>query len=215
MDCIISRLFVGCELYGTVKFMKNIDTRHFWELLEEMTKKELIARYKYTFFGFLWIILNPILQMLIIGFVFRFFIKEPIQYYFHFLFIGLLVWNFFSLSLTKATPCIVYERALIKKAYFQREVLPLSIILSNFFHLIISMLLFLIAILLIGKLTILGIVLSIMALFLLCVIFQQAKKFFWITISSMNQIISKNGTTSRVNKSIFRNCIDRPIAMIQ
>src|SRR3989344_8713982 len=119
-------------------------TRQFFDLLFGMTEKELRARYKNTFFGFLWIVVNPLLQMLVIGFIFRLFIKEPIQNYYLYLFAGLLVWNFFSISLTKATPSIVNERSLIKKAKFPREVIPLSIILSNLVHLILALLLLLI-----------------------------------------------------------------------
>ena len=71
------------------------NTRHFLELLLRMTEKELRARYKNTLFGFLWIVVNPLLQMLVIGFIFRLFIKEPIKNYFLYLPVGLLVWNFF------------------------------------------------------------------------------------------------------------------------
>ncbi|MEK7801481.1 MAG: ABC transporter permease, partial [Pseudomonadota bacterium] len=88
-----------------------------------MTEKELRARYKHTVFGFVWLVVNPLLQMIIIGFVFTFFMKEPIKLYNYYLFIGLLVWNFFSLSLTKATPSIMFERALIKKSAFPRMVI--------------------------------------------------------------------------------------------
>lgn len=118
--------------------------RHFWDLLIGMTEKELIARYKHTVFGFLWVVVNPLLQMLIIGFVFRLFIKEPIEHYFLYLFTGLLVWNFFALSLTKATPSIVYERALIKKSKFPHAVIPLSIVLSNAVNLLIALVLLMI-----------------------------------------------------------------------
>lgn len=108
-----------------------------------MTEKEIKARYKNAVLGFLWIFLNPLFQMLIIGFIFQNFIKIPIANYFLFLFTGLLPWNFFSYSLTKATPAIVYERALIKKAKFPREAIPLSIVFSNFFHFLVSLLLLL------------------------------------------------------------------------
>lgn len=131
----------------------NADIRHFWELLWGMTEKELRARYKYTVFGFLWLVANPILQMLIIGFVFTFFMKEPVEHYYYFLFIGLLVWNFFSLSLTKATPSIVFERSLIKKAYFPRAVIPLSIILSNLIHFVLAFGLFMVPILFLNTIT--------------------------------------------------------------
>ncbi len=112
--------------------------KHFFELLWEMTEKELKARYKHTIFGFLWVVVNPLLQMLVIGFVFRLFIKEQIENYFVYLFSGLLVWNFFTLSLTKATPSIVFERALIKKSRFPHAVIPLSIVLSNLINLFIA-----------------------------------------------------------------------------
>lgn len=129
----------------------NTDTRHFFELLLAMTEKELRARYKHTVFGFFWLIANPLLQMLVIGFVFTFFMKEPIENYNLYLFTGLLIWNFFSLSLTKTTPSIVYERSLIKKAYFPRSVIPLSIILSNLFHLVLAQFLFLGLIIVLGQ----------------------------------------------------------------
>jgi len=106
-------------------------SKYFIDLLLGMTEKELKARYKNTLFGFLWIVVNPILQMVVIGFIFRLFIKEPIPNYYLYLLVGLLVWNFFNLSLTKATPSIVNERGLIKKAKFPRAVIPLSIIFSN------------------------------------------------------------------------------------
>lgn len=114
--------------------MKRSETQHFFELLWQMTERELRARYKYTIFGFLWILINPLLQMVIIGFVFRFFMKEPIANYYYFLFIGLLAWNFFSSALSKTTPSIIYERSLIKKSKFPRSIIPLSIIVSDFVH---------------------------------------------------------------------------------
>lgn len=127
---------------------------HFLELLVEMTKRELMARYKNTLFGFLWVVINPLMQMGVIGFVFRFFIKEPIPNYYLYLLVGLLVWNFFSLSLSKATPSIVNERNLIKKANFPREVIPFSIILSNLIHLLIAFSVLVIPVLFVGILSI-------------------------------------------------------------
>lgn len=143
------------------------NARHFWELLLVMTEKELRARYKYTIFGFFWLVANPLLQMLVIGFVFTFFMKEPIAHYYYYLFIGLLTWNFFSLSLTKITPSIVYERSLIKKAAFPRAVIPLSILLSNAFHFFVALILYIIPVCFIGTLTSSSIVFIIAGLLLL------------------------------------------------
>ncbi|KKR49362.1 MAG: Polysaccharide ABC transporter permease [Candidatus Curtissbacteria bacterium GW2011_GWA1_40_16] len=133
--------------------MKN-NTHHFIDLLLIMTEKELKARYKNTIFGFLWLFVNPLLQMLIIGFVFTFFMKEPIKNYNYYLFTNLLVWNFFSTSLSKATPSIVFERSLIKKAKFPHTIIPISIILSNLVHLLAALSLFMIPVIFIKTLSI-------------------------------------------------------------
>lgn len=145
----------------------RVTAHHFWELLWGMTEKELRARYKYTIFGFLWLVANPILQMLVIGFVFTFFMKQPVRNYYYFLFTGLLVWNFFSLSLTKTTPSIVFERSLIKKSAFPRAIIPLSIILSNFIHFFLAFLIFLVPVLFLGTLAAAHLPLLIVACFLL------------------------------------------------
>lgn len=131
-------------------------TLHFLELLVSMTDKELRARYKYTFFGFLWAVINPLIQMVVIGFVFNFFIKQPIENYYYYLFVGLLVWNFFSLSLTKSTSSIIWERNLIKKAKFPMSVIPLSIICSNFLHFLIALAILIVPVMFLGTLTLIG-----------------------------------------------------------
>jgi lipopolysaccharide transport system permease protein len=112
----------------------------YWlEFLLALTKKEIKARYKHAVLGFLWIFLNPLLQMLVLGFVFQFFVPIQVDNYFLFLFTGLLPWTFFSVSMTKGTPALVYERALIQKAKFPREAIILSIVLSNLFHFIVAL----------------------------------------------------------------------------
>lgn len=126
---------------------------HFWELLWGMTERELRARYKNTVFGFIWLVANPVLQMLIIGFVFPLFIKGAVPNYNFYLLTGLLAWNFFSLSLSKTTPSIVNERSLIKKAFFPREVIPISMILSNFINYLAAFALFMMPIFFLHTLT--------------------------------------------------------------
>ena len=132
-----------------------------------MTEKELRARYKHTVFGFFWLVANPLLQMIVIGFVFTFLLKQPVRNYYLFLFAGLLVWNFFSLSLSKTTPSIVYERSLIKKARFPHAVIPISIILSNLFHFILAFLLSLVPILFLGTFSLASVPLVLLSFLLL------------------------------------------------
>lgn len=147
----------------------NSGAGHFFELLFAMTEKELRARYKHTVFGFFWLVANPVLQMLVIGFIFPLFVKQTVDNYYYFLFTGLLMWNFFSLSLNKATPSIVNERSLIKKASFPRAVIPISIILSNLIHYVAALCLFLIPLTFLKTLTLASIPTFIYALGLLVI----------------------------------------------
>lgn len=124
-------------------WLKN-NQKKWWNFVIAMTEKEIKSRYKMAIFGFLWIFLNPFLQMLVMGFIFQFFVPIKTTNYFEFLFPGLLVWNFFSYTLTKNTPMYINERALIQKAKFPRESIVLSIIFSNLFHFLISLIMFLI-----------------------------------------------------------------------
>lgn len=139
----------------------------FWDLISGLTTKELRTRYKYTLFGFIWIFANPLLQMIIIGFIFPYIIKNPIKNYYFFLFPGLLIWNFFSTSLNKSTPSIVYERSLIKKARFPHAVIPLSIIFSNLIHFLLAFMIFMIPVSFIGNLSLPGLASIFLAVLLL------------------------------------------------
>ncbi len=120
------------------------------DFLWVMTEREIKARYKRAIFGFLWVLLNPLLQMTIIGLIFSLYIRIPD--YFLFLFTGLLPWQFFLLSVTKTTPSFVNERSLLQKTKFSKEVIPISMIFSNFIHLLISLFLLGIFLLLTNKL---------------------------------------------------------------
>lgn len=115
--------------------------KHWLEFVLAMTQKEIKARYKHALLGFLWVFLNPLIQMISIGLIFQFMVPVKVDNYFLFLFAGLLPWNFFSLSINKNTPIIINERSLIQKATFPREAIVLSVILSNLFHFAISLLL--------------------------------------------------------------------------
>lgn len=121
-----------------MKKQKNYDWKN---LLLELTKKEISVRYKKTFFGFLWMFLNPLSQMLILGIVFQYFTNLSIQTenYFLFLFVGLIIWNFFSNTLNTAVPIYVNERALLQKSKFPREIIFASVLFSNLFHYFVSL----------------------------------------------------------------------------
>lgn len=115
-----------------------------WELIKHLTQKEIKARYKQSFLGFFWVVLNPFFQMLIMSFIFSKVMRVsnlgvPYPIY---LYAGLLPWLFFANSLGNATEELVENASLIKKIYFPREILILSALLAKVFDFALSALIF-------------------------------------------------------------------------
>ncbi len=110
------------------------------ELIRNLVIRDLKVRYKGSALGILWSLMNPILMMIVFTIVFT--VMTPVAKVDNFpvfLLCGLLPWNFFSASVMGATTSIVSNAALIKKVYFPREVLPISMILANLVHFLIAM----------------------------------------------------------------------------
>ncbi len=120
-----------------------IQYRH---LLFRLVLKELKFRYKHPFLGFLWAFIVPFSMILIFMLVFSYFLKIPHQGYPFFIFLvsALFPWNYLNLSLSTSTMSMLDNASLIKKVYFPRELIPLSIVLLNLVLFIFSLLLMLI-----------------------------------------------------------------------
>ena len=123
--------------------------REIWrsrELLLFMIRKDLKVKYKGSFLGFLWSMLNPAAVLLVYYVVFKFFLKSTVPDFALFLFSGLLVWNFFSLALIGSSNAIVANAGIVKKVAFPREILAISQIGSSlvfFFFQVIVLIIFL------------------------------------------------------------------------
>ena len=114
------------------------------ELLVSLAKKDLKVRYKNSALGFLWSLLNPLLMMLILSFVFSLIVKFGIKDFPVFLLIGLLPWNYFNMALGSATGAVIANSGLVKKVYFPREILPMSAVLAELVNYLIALCLLLI-----------------------------------------------------------------------
>lgn len=110
------------------------------ELIRNLVTRDLKVRYRNSILGVAWSWINPLLMMLVFTAVFNFLAGSSDLPYFHvFVLCALLPWNFFTVSVGEATASIVGNAHLIKKVYFPREVLPLSIVLSNLVNFIIAL----------------------------------------------------------------------------
>lgn len=119
---------------------KLVDLWHARELLRQLVGKELKVRYKSSALGFVWSLLTPALMTVVFTVIFSKVIRIQVEDFAAFFLSGYLVWQFFQNSAQGGIGAIVGNGSLIKKVYFPREVLPLSIVLSQVFHLVLAFL---------------------------------------------------------------------------
>lgn len=137
------------------------------QLLKSNVSKEIRGKYKGSFLGVLWSFVNPLLMTLVYAIVFPFILKSTQPHYVTFIVIAILPWTWFTSVISQGTNTIVVNGGIIKKVYFPREILPISIVSSGLINFLISCMI--IAIFLICS----GIGFSIYILFLPIVIIIQ------------------------------------------
>lgn len=109
------------------------------ELIYNLVLRDLKVRYKNSLLGIVWSWLNPLLMMLVFTFVFNVMQGRAMPAYHIFVLSALLPWNYFSGAVSGGIRSIVSNGHLIKKVYFPREVLPVSLVLSNLVNFLISL----------------------------------------------------------------------------
>jgi lipopolysaccharide transport system permease protein len=114
------------------KRFTSVNWRELWryrDLFVVFAWREIAVRYKQTVLGVLWAIFQPMAMMVIFTFIFNRMAKiesgdgspYPI-----FLFVGLLLWQYFSATLANASNSMIQNAAVIQKVYFPRLIIPAS-----------------------------------------------------------------------------------------
>ncbi len=112
------------------------------ELTANLVRRDLKVRHRGTFLGMLWSLANPLLLVVLYYGIFKYILGAspaqdvarpdghavPFAIYF---FSGLTLWNLFSNSLAGGTGSVVGSGYLLRKVYFPRAILPLSVVLAS------------------------------------------------------------------------------------
>lgn len=121
-------------------------------LIFDLSKREILQKYRGSFFGIFWAFMIPILMLFIYTFVFsyifqaRWFSGSGVRIEFALqLFTGLIVFNFFSECVSKSPTLISSNANFVKKIIFPLEILPFINLISSLFHFLISLLTLLVA----------------------------------------------------------------------
>jgi ABC-2 type transport system permease protein len=96
------------------------------ELFSFLVRKEIKVKYKNSFLGFLWSMLNPALTLAVFYVLFTFFLPNGIPSFVIYMFSAILLWNLFQTSVMAGTTSVVSNAGIVKKVSFPREILAFA-----------------------------------------------------------------------------------------
>jgi ABC-type polysaccharide/polyol phosphate export permease len=118
-----------------------MELKFFWAQVRDLTVASLKSRYRKTFAGFIWVVLNPLLMFGVQSLVFKTFMRIQVPDYNLFLLGGLLPWIFFSSTIQMTTPLFVSQSHLLRSFKINPMVIFGSQVLDNFINFVASFLL--------------------------------------------------------------------------
>ncbi len=110
----------------------------FKDLLKNLVSRDFKTRYKRSYLGILWSLLNPLFIIIVYTLAFDYIIKMRVKDFPMFFMCAYLPWSYFTASLSLSLASLSDSGYLIKAVYFPREILPLSIVLSCLLHFLIT-----------------------------------------------------------------------------
>lgn len=138
----------GSGREGRMKQVKNLIKYRF--LLAELVKKDIKLKYRRSYLGIVWTMLEPLLTMLVLTIVFSGLYGKSDRSFPVYILTGRLLYTFFANSTKAATKSIRSNGAMIKKVYVPKYIYPVASILSNYVIFMISLLVLIVVSLVLG-----------------------------------------------------------------
>ena len=157
-------------------------------LLWELVKKGIKLKYRKSYLGIIWSLLEPLLTMIVLTMVFGTILGTRTKEFSVYILCGRLLYNFYSTSTKSALTSIRRNAAMIKKVYVPKYLYTLSSILFNYIIFLISLIvLVVVAAVLIVRPTwyLIQAPVALMLIMYMCAIFYQPEKildsgFAWV-----------------------------------
>jgi lipopolysaccharide transport system permease protein len=132
------------ENRAAVGWLPHIDLQELWsyrELALALARKDLSVRYKQTFFGIAWAVLQPLLAVVVFTVIFGRLAGLPADGipYPVFAYAGAALWFYVSSSVSAAALSLVDNRELVSKTYFPRGLAPLAAVAPGLVDLLVAL----------------------------------------------------------------------------
>ena len=98
--------------------------------INQLVKLHFITRYRRSYLGYLWSLMNPVLYMAVTATVFSLILRFPIENYVVYLFSGLVPWMLINASVTSGGRALLQNEGLIKKIYIPKLTFMISTTLA-------------------------------------------------------------------------------------
>jgi ABC-type polysaccharide/polyol phosphate export permease len=109
------------------------------ELLRNLVARDIKKRYKRSALGFLWVMLDPLLMMLIFYLVFAGIFGASVGNYAAYVMSGLILWQLFAQGTKVSALAFLHSRDLLNKVYLPKAIFPLSTVACSMVHFIFSL----------------------------------------------------------------------------
>ena len=111
----------------------------YWDLLVLLVQRDIKLKYRRSFLGYIWSVLNPLLSMIVMAIVFTQMFKRKVENFPVYLICGNILFSFMREATTKSMTSVIDNASLLKKANVPKYIFTLSKVTSSMVNFVLSL----------------------------------------------------------------------------
>ncbi|MBP6823155.1 MAG: ABC transporter permease [Acidobacteria bacterium] len=138
------RQFAAAPVYDSMQtgnpFLSELkELIRYRDLLWQLVSRNIKTRYKRSVLGIFWTMLNPLLMMLVLTFIFSNIFRFQLPHYATYALSGLALWNFFAQTTTGAMSELIWGSSLMHRIYLPRSIFAISALGTSLVNLVLTL----------------------------------------------------------------------------